>query len=190
MGKRTAKIALLALLLLVMGASFGTMYTNAKYTSTVNGHVSAQVAKYVFNVNAKDSYKTNDTIQNITLAQTCNESTLVNGKIAPGTSGSFDIELNAEGSDVAIKYEIDFTNKIGKALPKNLVIKLDGQAWDFSKIEDTISANAENKKVTHTITWKWEYETTGGDVQDTTDGQNAFDYLYDITVTGTQVRPA
>lgn len=190
MKRKSVKIVLFVALLLNVGVSLGGMYTNAKYTSTIDGQASASVAKYVFNVNANDSYNATDTIENLTLAQTCNANTLVNGKIAPGTSGSFDIVINAEGSDVAIKYEIYFEEKNQKELPKNLVIKLDGQEWDFSKIEDVIAANSESKTITHTVTWKWEYETEGGDTQDTTDGQNAFDYQYDITVIGTQVKPA
>ena len=135
------------------------MYSNAKYTSTFNGSVSASVAKYVFNVSANDSYSTADTIANLKLGQTCDATTLVNGKIAPGTSGSFDIVIDAENSDVGIEYEVSF--------------------------ED----NNENKTITHTVTWEWPYETVGGDTNDTIDGQNGFNYQYDITVTGTQAEP-
>lgn len=190
MRRKSVKIILLAALILIVGVSFGTMYTNAKYTSTVTGQASASVAKYVFNVSAKDSYKTADTISNLTLAKTCNASTLANGKIAPGTSGSFDIILNANGSDVAIGYEVTFAAKNTNKLPTNLKLKLDGADWDFSKkITGTINAGT-TEDVKRTVTWNWEYETEGGDTQDTIDGQSAFNFVYDITVIGTQVRPA
>ena len=94
MKKKRLKVVLLAVLLLTIGISFGVIYTNAKYTSSENGSVSASTAKYVFNVNAKDSFNSTDTLSNLTLAKTCNVNTLTNGKIAPGTSGSFDIELD------------------------------------------------------------------------------------------------
>ena len=189
MKKRIVKIVLLAVLLLIVGMSLSIMYTNAKYTSTVNGEVLAEVAKYVFNVSASDSYNQADTIANLKLAQTCNANTLVNGKIAPGTSGNFDIIVNVEGADVAIKSEIEFEAENENELPENLDVKLDGNDWDFSKIEDTIAANAGTKTITHTVTWNWPYETQNGDASDTTAGQNGFNYEYNITATGTQVEP-
>lgn len=76
------KIASMVLLLLVV-ITCSILFTNAKYTSSVNGAVSASVAKWVFNVTGNDSYSSEDTISNIKLAQTCDVKTLTNGKIAP-----------------------------------------------------------------------------------------------------------
>ena len=180
----------MAVLLLVVGASLGGMYTNAKYTSTVYGKATASVARYVFNVSADNTYESKKTFNDLVLAQTCDVSKLVNGKIAPGTSGSFDILLDAKGSDVGIKYNVTFTEKNGNTLPTNLVLKLDGKNWEFTDgIEGTINAGTQTN-VKHTISWEWKYETTGGDAQDTIDGRNAFDYEYVITAVGTQVEPA
>lgn len=191
------KLISLILILLLVGISLSLVYTNAKYTSTVSGGASASVAKYVLNITGTDSYGTTDTIDNLVLAETCDPKTLVNGNIAPGTSGSMDIVLDATGSEVGIGYEVTFTNTSEHSLPSNLVITLDGENWDTSKkITGTIDANASDKTVTRTIEWSWAYETadeTGsvvvGDTADTSDGTDAFDYSFTVTATGTQVEP-
>lgn len=187
----------LILILLIVGISLSIVYTNAKYTTTFNGGVSTSVAKYVFDITATDSYNSTNTIENLVLAKTCDEKTLVDGNIAPGTSGSIDIILNATGSEVGIGYEVTFANTSGHELPTNLVLKLDGENWNTSKkITGTIDANATDKTVTRTIEWSWEYETKDGansvvvgDTADTNDGINAFDYVFTVTAKGTQVEP-
>jgi len=194
--KKRRLISLILILLIVI-MSLGLFHTNAKYTSMVNGNVTTSVAKYVFNVTATDSYDATDTIDNLILAQTCDEKTLINGKIAPGTSGSFDIVVDSTGAEVGINYEISFSNNTEHDLPKNLVFTLDGDNWDFDeKISGTIDANAESKIFNHTILWSWAYETADdegntiiGDTEDTKDGKNAFDYSFTVTATGTQSKP-
>ena len=70
------------------------------------------------------------------------------------------------------------------------MLTLDGQAWNFEDgISGTIDANSNQKEVIHTIAWNWAYETADGDEADTIDGQNSFDYTFDITAVGTQVNP-
>ena len=189
---KSRRILSLAIVLIVVVLSLGIVYTNAKYTSTVTGNVSASVAKYVFNLIGTDSYNSKHTLSNLVLAQTCEPETLIDGKIAPGTSGSFDLIVNCDGAEVGIGYNITFTNTSENAreLPTNLVLTLDGQAWNFEDgISGTIDANSNQKEVIHTIAWNWAYETADGDEADTIDGQNSFDYTFDITAVGTQVNP-
>ena len=189
---KSRRIISLAIVLIVIVLSLGIVYTNAKYTSKVTGTISTSVAKYVFNLTGTDSYNAEHTLNNLELAQTCDPETLIDGKIAPGTSGSFDLVVNCDGAEVGIGYTITFTNASGEArdLPKNLKLTLDGQAWNFEDgISGTIDANAEQKEVIHTIAWNWAYETAGGDEVDTIDGQNSFDYTFNITAVGTQVKP-
>lgn len=192
MKKRNIKVISLVALLLIVGVTFGGIYTNAKYTSSKTGTVSASVAKYVFNVSGKDSYKTSDTLSSLKLAQTCDPTTLVDGKIAPGTSGSFDIVVNTNGADVGVKYDVTFVNNTTHNLPTNLKFTLDGTNWNYTNgIHGTIDANNVGQEITHTINWVWDYGTgvASADAADTTDGQNAFDYSFAITALGTQVRP-
>ena len=195
---RARKTISLILLFLIIGISGGILYTNSKYVSSKTGAISAEVAKYVFDVSGKDSFNESHTIDNLVLADTCNSSSLVNGKIAPGTSGSFDIVVDASGSDVSINYFVSFTNNSGHNLPTNLKFKLDGVDWSFDDgISNTIFVNSDSQIVTHKITWQWAYETedsenniTAGDLADTTDGLNGFDYSFTVTAIGTQLNPA
>lgn len=184
-------------LLLIVFLCVGGIYTNAKYTSKVSGTVFTEIAKYVFDVTGNDSYNYNDTIENLKLAKTCDEKTLINGKIAPGTSGSFDLIVNTNDAETGINYQINFENTSEQELPQNLVFTLDGQPWRYSDgIAGTINANDETKSVIHTINWSWDYETYDddgntleGDQADTIDGINSFDYSLNITAIGTQVAP-
>ncbi len=187
----------LILILLIVFISLSIVYTNAKYTTTFDGRVSTSVAKYVFDITATDSYNSTNTIENLVLAETCDEKTLVDGNIAPGTSGSIDLLLNATGSEVGIGYEVTFANISEHELPTNLVLKLDGKKWNTNdKITGTIDANATDKTVIRRIEWSWDYETkdeansvVAGDTADTNDGINAFDYVFEVTAKGTQVEP-
>ena len=179
----------LVVLLLVLGVFCIIIYTNAKYTSTVSKDVSTSVAKYAFDLTGSDSYDLNDTIEDLMLAQTCDETTLVDGKIAPGTSGSFDLVVDCTGAEVGIDYQLTFKNNSSEKLPTNLKLTLDGADWNFDQvISGTIYANG-TKTATHNIAWSWDYQTADGDEADTLDGQNAFDYSFTVKAVGTQVEP-
>lgn len=184
-------IVLIAILLLaIIIAICGIIYTNAKYISMANGKISTSIAKWAFNLNGNDTYSSTDTIKNLTIAQTCDEKTLVDGKIAPGTSGSFDIVIDTEGSEVGANYEVKFSLANDNALPTNLKFKLDGADWNYTDgISGKIDADASSKEITHTIAWSWDYETENGDTADTTDGTNSLDCSFNITATGIQMKP-
>lgn len=194
---KVRKTISLVLLLLIIGITGDIFYTNSKYAASKTGELSAEVAKYVFDISATDSSNESHTIENLVLADTCDETTLANGKIAPGTSGSFDIVVDAEGSEVAINYTVTFKNNSNNALPTNLKLKLDDKDWTFADgISNTIYVNSDSKSVTHHITWEWPYETKdendntlAGDLADTQDGINGFNYTFTVTAIGAQVNP-
>ena len=58
--------------------------TYSKYTNAVSGNGETEVAKWNFKVNSET-----EEFATIKLADTYDASTLTNGKIAPGTKGSF-----------------------------------------------------------------------------------------------------
>ena len=58
--------------------------------SKVTGNGTAEIASWKFKVNENE-----EKMQTISLSSTINNFTLANGKIAPGTSGSFQIKLDA-----------------------------------------------------------------------------------------------
>ena len=130
---------------------------------------------------------------------TYNNETLENNKVAPGTSGSFNIVVDATGSEVGVEYAIKFLNESEK--PQNLVfIHNDNTYTTLQELETdlsgTIDANDENKTRTITIGWEWQYEIGANENEinqnDRVDTQNAKDlenYTFDINVIGTQVMP-
>lgn len=166
--------------------------TFAKYRTQINGNGEAKIAKWSFQAN-----QSTETINKIELKDTYNEETLVEGKIAPGTSGNFGILIDATGSEVGIDYNVKFENAQNK--PTNLKFTYDGQDYNTldeieEKLTGTINANEEKTKDI-TIGWKWDYETQDGegvtenDKTDTTEGTQSLDYKFDVVITGTQVNP-
>ena len=190
--KKTVLLVICILLALIL--SFMGGKTFSKYVSEVKGTGTAEIANWVFKVNGKE-----DVVQNVNLLSTYHNETLVNNKVAPGTSGSFNIVVDATGSEVGIDYTIQFLNESEK--PQNLVFTYDNQQYttiqDLEKdLSGTINANDENKERTITIDWEWQYETgvneneiNQNDKIDTDNAKQLDNYTFDIYVTGTQVMP-
>ena len=188
------KILLIVAILLVILVSFFCGRAFAKYKAEVKGSGTAEIANWVFKVNGKE-----DQIQKIDLLSTYDNETLIDNKIAPGTSGKFDITLDATGSDVGVNYQVRFLNESEK--PQNLIFVYDNN--EYSTIQDleqnltgTIDANEENKTRTITIEWKWKYETGSteeeinqNDIIDTETAKQIRNYTFDVNVIGIQVEP-
>lgn len=116
-----------------------------------------------------------------------------------GTSGAFDIVIDATGSQVGIAYQVQFQNEIGK--PTNLKFECNGKTVSHIKeLEEVlmgeIAADEEQKVKTYTVRWEWEYETgnTKEEIQtsdsiDTREANEIENYSFDITINGTQVEP-
>lgn len=192
--KNKKSILIVALILLAIALSFIGGRTFSKYVSEVNGSGTADIANWVFKVNGQE-----DSVQSVDLLSTYNNETLINNKVAPGTSGSFNIVVDATGSEVGVDYDITFLNESEK--PQNLVFLYNDNT--YTTIQDleqdllgTINANEENKTRTITIDWEWQYETGSNeneiaqnDLIDTQNAKQLENYSFDIRVTGTQVTP-
>ena len=187
-------ILIIVLILLAMMISFLGGKTFSKYLSEIQGSGTAEIANWVFKVNGKE-----DSVQSVNLLSTYHNETLINNKVAPGTKGSFNIVIDATGSEVGVDYEVKFLNETQK--PQNLVFIHNNQEYaTVQELEEnlsgTIDANEENKTRTITINWEWQYETGDNENEiaqnDKIDTQNAKDlenYTFDIHVIGTQVMP-
>lgn len=194
--KRTKVKALIVLAVMLLVLSFiggALMFTNAKYVSKDDGKVSTSVAHWNFEVTGTDTFNARDNLKGLKLAQVCTPATLVNGKLAPGTSGSFTITVSTRGTEVGANYGIVFDN-FSNNFPTNLKFYVDGTAYNLSSgFTGTINANdINNQTKTHTVTWDWPYETgdaTVNDPIDTNNGINNKDISFDITVTATQAMP-
>ena len=190
--KNKGAVVVLALALIV--AIILSMYAYSKYTSTLTGNGTSTVAKWSFKVNGQTQ-----TIPDIELGETMDaHNNVVTPKLAPGTSGQFDLILDGSGSEVAIDYNIKLaiTQK-----PTNLKFYLDdkyqtpiSETDGTLNIAGSIALEDVNTPLTKTIYWQWPYETgktsneiDKNDETDTKDsGKNV---TMTITVTGTQRDP-
>lgn len=190
--KKKAVIALCILVVMLVAFIGGQAY--AKYISQVRGNGIAEIATWSFKVNGEK-----EQVQEIRLASTCNNQTLVNNKIAPGTSGSFNIKIDATGSDVGINYNITFAQEENK--PQNLKFEYGGIEYSSikeleGKLSGMIEANERDKTRIINVKWQWDYETGSdpsqineNDIVDTKDATNVANYTFQVIVTGTQIQP-
>lgn len=188
------KVIIVSSILIIMLLAFIGGQAYAKYISQVRGNGIAEIATWSFKVNGQK-----EQVQEIKLVSTYNSETLVNNKIAPGTSGSFNIIVDATGSEVGIKYNIKFAEESNK--PQNLKFVYGGKEYDSikqlgDKLSGTIAANEEDKTRTINVQWKWNYETgssaeqiNANDIIDTNDAISIANYTFQVIVTGTQVEP-
>ena len=190
--KKKAVIIIAILVAIILSFVGGQTYS--KYVTEVRGDGTAQIATWDFKVNGQK-----EEVQTISLGSTYDSSTLVNGKIAPGTEGNFQIKVDATGSDVGIDYKIKFSDETTK--PTNL--KFYYQEVEYNSILElgnalsgTINADDENKAKTFDIKWKWNYETgsnptevASNDKIDTQNAQEITNYEFNVIVSGTQVVP-
>lgn len=190
--KRIIGIVIILMFLIITVLITGNTY--CKYRTEVRRTGDFSVAKWSFLVNSNSG-----TLAPIELKNTYNTDTLVNGKIAPGTRGSFDILIDTTGSEVGIDYCIEFYNIAYQ--PENLVFSYEETEVKTLKelevlLKGTIGVNDEEKQKTITINWEWKYqngntsdEMSVMDQIDTNDGINLNNFMFDIYVIGSQVLP-
>ncbi len=193
MSKKKKILLILAIISIVLISFIGGK-AYSKYVSEVRGDGLAKVATWSFKVNGQQ-----EQVQTINLVSTCNNETLLNNKIAPGTSGSFNIIVDGTESDVGINYKVKFQNETDK--PQNLKFKYQGKEYNsISELQDilsgTIAANDKEKTRTLQIEWQWKYETgnneneiANNDKIDTLNAKNISQYTFKVVVSGTQVEP-
>jgi hypothetical protein len=192
--RKSKKIIIVSIALIAIILSFVGGQVYAKYMSKVNGKGTADIAQWSFKVNENE-----EKLQTISLKSTINNQTLVNNKIAPGTEGSFQIKIDATGSDVGINYVTSIQNESAK--PTNLKFAYNNNTYNTltelqEVLKGTINADDQNKIKTITIDWYWSYETgstpeqkSENDIIDTKNAKEISEYTFDIIITGTQVDP-
>lgn len=195
--KNAGVTALIAMLLIITTlASCIGLYAWAKYITNKNGRATVDVAKWNFNLSLRAGQNTVTTpTQTLDLATTTYQN-LANDRIAPGTSGEFDIVINTQGTEVSLNYDVTIAIT---DCPRNITFSRQ-QGTDASTLEtvsaggtDTFArtihfskyvsvANASGEFV-EKIKWNWPYEG-GNDTWDTQD-QGKTTRLA-ITVVGTE----
>lgn len=145
-----------------------------------------------FTVNSQKEEK-----QKINLFQSNNENSN-ESRLAPGTSGNFQIFIDATETQVDIKYNISSIEENNK--PHNLKFIFQEKEYEtFKQMEEvlsgTISADEEKRTRTFQINWEWKYETgkteeeiIKNDLIDTEDMNNIRKYNFIVCVSGEQIK--
>lgn len=144
-----------------------------------------QKSIYKFNVDYKDM-----NLKSINLLDSADKTTFVYEKIAPGSRGEFEIELN---SNQNLKYRIEF--KSNNAKPQNLKFKVFNdnvfldEANTLEKLSESMKGNInKNQKIIYKIEWYWEFQNSQDlekvDIQDTNDANNINQYNFNVYTYG------
>lgn len=185
--KINKKIILLAIIFIISVQMIGITY--AKYITSEKAIGEAEIAKWSFEI-----VKEGEQTKNVKLTNLVDKETLVNGKIAPGTSGEIIIDIDGSGSEVDMDYSVNFINEKNK--PNNIVFTYGvSKAKSLSEFDNIQGHIAHDEPQTRRILieWVWEYETgkeseeiTANDIIDTQDGITLDEYTFDIVVTAAQ----
>lgn len=180
MNKKRNLILVFALLFVTVLTGAIVANTYAKYTSTVDAtSINGSVARWSF------EFDNSNTILSFNLSQTYDTDTLVENKMAPGTSGHITMFLSNANTEVGTEYVVSI---LANNVPVNLKFYSD-EAHTSELIDDQLSGTLKPGESTDVnIYWEWPYES-GDDLSDTYDGISASDMTIMATITGTQVAP-
>ena len=126
----------------------------------------------------------NRKLKALNLKDTVNNKTLIYEKIAPGTSGRFDILLT---SNKDLNYKIEFESKSEK--PTNLQFYTSENGKSYHTLEelgeDLTGMVLRKEEKTIPVYWKWEYEISEEqNKQDTLEAEKIREYHFLIYVQG------
>lgn len=165
------RVASLVLMCTIVTSCFVSS-TFAKYTSSASGSDTVTVAKWAVKAGAEgselDISGSNQTLT-FDLFDTINdtnggadETDVVDGKIAPGTKGSFALSVKNE-SEVNAEYTIAF-EYAGVQLPLTYSIAIDGankgSSLDGTSVGGTLTTVGQNLNTADNVvvTWEWPFE--------------------------------
>lgn len=143
------KIIMSAIIIVALIIIIAAGYTFSRYFQSVTGDATATIASWAFKANAGEE---NKKLGDIVLKPTSGN------KIAPGTSGEFQIKVDATGSDVDVDYVVNISQE---KLPANMKFKLKNASNDYetmaalaeAEMNDTLTSSVPTK--TYNIVWNW-----------------------------------
>ena len=174
--------------------------TYAKYTTAVSAKDTATVARWNITLNGEDISKGTQKTLKLGLFDTINdtdftseESDVTAGKIAPGTTGQFEIAKLINNSDVNAQYKITYSIDNNNNIPlefskdKNAADSEWKSLSDFSMNNfEALSKDSTEGVSTGTIYWRWKFERND-DSADTDFGINTPEVVVTATITVEQV---
>lgn len=155
---------------------------------TLSKDIKNSESKKIYNF--KIDYKNLD-FKSIDLADTIDKETLIYDKIAPGTSGSFNILLN---SNQNLKYKIEINSMNEKPYNLKFEVLKNGELLVKTNTLEELSEKLtgyinKDEKIDFTINWYWNYEgdTEISDIQDTKDAENIKRYQFNLYTLGEEI---
>ena len=153
---KLVKVFLIALLIVMVGLIL-VSGTYAKYTTKFTGSDTATVAKFKVSSNTTaetfDLFKTAKEVDGTTA-----DAEVVNGKVAPGTGGKFDIQLTND-SEVKVHYAISLKETNESNIP--IEYSLDGTTYvTAANFASVSAADLAIGSTTQTVSvyWRWAFE--------------------------------
>ena len=174
--------------------------TYAKYTTAVSAKDTATVARWNITLNGEDISKGTQKTLKLGLFDTINdtdftseESDVTAGKIAPGTTGQFEIAKLINNSDVNAQYKITYSIDNNNNIPLEFSKDKNAADSEWKSLSDFSMNNFEalSKDLTEgvstgTIYWRWKFERND-DSADTDFGINTPEVVVTATITVEQV---
>ena len=213
MSRRKKLLIIVLSLMLVFLVAMILGYTYAKYINSREVSSTAGTATWSFDGSISNTE--NNQTKSISLAQTVNKDSVVSGKIAPGTSGTFKIIIDANGSEVDVDYDVllkgeesnkpdnlyftcedlvnarDSENNLIKYYSLEDMLAFDSQSNEYN-MSGTIDKDSNSTPKEITVDWVWPYESTRDgytleqlDALDTEDS-GITDYTFTLSILGKQ----
>lgn len=165
MKKGNKKLLILVVLLLLITVSFGTY---AIYRIKSTGTASVDTAAWAIKINGTSQTATSKTFTftNDNINWT-NSKAAVEGKIAPGATGTITLELDATGSEVNVAYDVDVKSiKVdGEVIPNTNEFTVALSSSDTGKL----AYSASNMKKNIVLDCSWAGAESDDDTKDAAD---------------------
>ena len=170
--KLIVSISILCLLIVLYIGTF------AYYRIVRNGNIQANMGTFSFNVSHN-----NETFASINLADTMESSLSSNGYISPGSSGKFDLLVDASGGMTDVEYTITFNRT---NVPSNMNFYLNKEKTNKIDSSKTVGGYFDFDEAvrsrTYVIYWEWPFDS---DNDEDSNFQNK-DILLNVEVVGKQ----
>ena len=183
MTSKSKKLLLIAVLLLLATVTFTTY---AIYRSSTSASASVGTAAWAVKVNGTNIETHTFTINPATDITWTTNTSAVSGKIAPGSSGTIDIEIDATGSEVDVDYTATIDSiTIGGAAVSNSGFTV--AVASGSSLTGTINYAATNMKATIRLAVTWTGSNSDNSTKDNADlGMAGSTVTIPVTVTAKQ----
>jgi surface protein len=147
--KLVVSISILCLLIVLYIGTF------AYYRIVRNGNIQANMGTFSFNVSHN-----NETFASINLADTIESSLSSNGYISPGSSGKFDLLVDATGGMTDVEYTISFNRT---NVPSNMNFYLNKEKTNKIDSSKTVGGYFDSDEAvrsrTYVIYWDWPFDS-------------------------------